>query len=428
MISVHPSAERSRPARFPARLLLVLAALAPIGGCNCSATSPVAPVVLPPLSAVVVSPDGDTLQVGQSQQFTAVAYDTLGQPVAGAGFVWTSGNRAVFSVSSNGRVTGVADGVAWLFVETVGVRDSARIQVYPDSGWIVQTSNTGRNLNGVFFAPDGREGWTVGDGGAVLHTIDAGLTWGMQNSVSSSNLNGVVFADPDTGWVVGNFGALLKTTDRGGSWKRIQLNIGDNLNAIAFANHDTGFAVGSAGVILRTVDAGRQWTKQNVSANTLHGVAFANGREGWAVGGFGEIFGTIDAGETWVKVQPSVTSYQLRAVARRSSIAAWAVGSTGTAPFTVDGGGGVPVWQNGTLGNLYDMHGIHFPSDDQVGYTVGFNGTGAVLKTVNGGAAWTPQVSNTGRQLNAVYFVDRERGWAVGSAGVIIHTAVGGER
>lgn len=427
MVSVHPSADRSRPRRrgFPARILLVLAALAPIGGCDCSGTNPLSPVILPPLSAVVITPASDTLRVGESRTFTAVAYDTLSQPVAGAGFTWSSGNPSVFSVTATGRVTGVGDGVAWVYAETVGRRDSASVRVFPDSGWIVQTSNTSRNLNAVFFQPNGREGWAVGDAGTIVHTTDAGVTWRTQVSKTTSNLNGVFFADPDTGFAVGNFGTILQTNNRGTSWSRLVVTFGENLNAVQFADRDTGYAVGSAGAVVSTVNGGRQWVKQNLTAVILRGVAFSSGSEGWAVGDVGEIYGTIDAGASWIKVQPSVTGFNLRAVARRSTMAAWAVGAQGASLLTVDGGG-VPVWQNGTVGALYDMHGIHFPSDPLLGYAVGLNGTGAVLKTEDGGLGWTPQISNTSRPLNGVCFVDNLRGWAVGASGTIIHTALGG--
>src|SRR6185503_20104167 len=68
-----------RPLRLPVAplLLLMLAALAAFGGCS-SATRVVVPNPLPPLSAVVLSPDTDTLLVGGNRQFTAVALDTLG--------------------------------------------------------------------------------------------------------------------------------------------------------------------------------------------------------------------------------------------------------------------------------------------------------------------------------------------------------------
>jgi len=424
MVTVHPSPDRSRSRRFVARTLLILAALAPIGGCDCSSTNPVTPIILPPLSAVTLTPDTDTLRVGQQQQFTAVAYDTAGQPVAGAGFTWSSANTGVFTVTPNGKVTGVGEGVAWLYAQAGGLKDSSTIAVYPDSGWIIQTSNTSRNLNAVFFQPDGREGWAVGDGGMIVHTIDAGVTWRAQTGPTTANLNGVVFADPDTGFAVGNAGTILQTSDRGDNWKRLTVTFGENLNALAFANRDTGYAVGSSGAAVRTVDGGRNWTKQNLTAITLRGVAFAGAYQGWAVGDGGDTWGTIDAGVTWIRISPSVTNSALRAVARRSTFAAWAVGTQGVEPFTTDVAG-QPTWQLGNLGVLFDMHGLHFPSD-LTGYAVGFNNSGAVLKSEDGGITWTRQVSNTSRNLNAVYFVDTQRGWAVGTSGTIIHTALGG--
>src|SRR5262249_9995994 len=108
---VHPSPDRSRSRRFAARTLLILAALAPLpprpatGGRPAPRTTPATPIFPPPLSAVPLTPDTDTLRVGQQQQFTAVAYDTAGQPVAGAGFVWSSANTGVFTVTPNGKVT-----------------------------------------------------------------------------------------------------------------------------------------------------------------------------------------------------------------------------------------------------------------------------------------------------------------------------------
>src|SRR5262245_60125870 len=82
-----PMAGRPRPhhsRRAFGRLLVFLLGMTPMGGCDCTSTLPVVPQPLPPLSAVVVSPASDTLRVGQSRQCTAVAYDTLGQPVGGA--------------------------------------------------------------------------------------------------------------------------------------------------------------------------------------------------------------------------------------------------------------------------------------------------------------------------------------------------------
>jgi len=82
-------------------------------------------------------------------------------------------------------------------------------------------------------------------------------------------------------------------------------------------------------------------------------------------------------------------------------------------------------WQIGNVGAANDMRGL-FMVDGSLGYGVGSNGQGVVLKTENGGASWSLQLSSSVQPLRDVWFVDALRGWAVGSAGRIVHTARGG--
>ncbi len=412
--------------RRPLGLLVLLLGLAPLAGCDCTSTLPVVPSPLPPLSAVVVSPASDTLRVGESRQFTAVAYDTLGQPVGGAVFAWTSGDPGVFTVTKAGRVTGVGDGLALLVVEAGGLRDSAAVSVYPDTGWFTQTSNTARTLNGVFFLADGRQGWAVGNAGVIIHTTDAGNTWAAQGSGTSATLNGVWFSGPTAGSAVGSSGTVLRTLDGGRVWTRQTLPSGENLMDVCFANPDTGWAVGSSGVVLRTANGGASWTKINLTGSVLHSVAFAGTQDGWAVGALGLIYGTHDAGASWFRVQPAITDQSLKAVWRRSVAGAWAVGDLGVAPRTIVTPDSV-AWELRNAGGANQLEGVHYPTD-LVGYAVGYSGAGAILRTDDGGVGWQAQASHTSRRLNDVFFVDALRGWAVGEGGTIVHTARGGLR
>src|SRR5260221_5205095 len=95
--------------RLPLAALLVSVCAASFTGCHCGSTRVVAPP-LPPLSAVVLTPVTDTLNVGDTRQFVATALDTDSVVVAGAAFDWTSGDANVFTVSSPGLVTAVGDG------------------------------------------------------------------------------------------------------------------------------------------------------------------------------------------------------------------------------------------------------------------------------------------------------------------------------
>jgi hypothetical protein len=54
-------------------------------------------------------------------------------------------------------------------------------------------------------------GWTVGDGGRILHTTNGGSTWSGQMSGTTSFLASVYFSDAMTGWAVGRGGTILHT-------------------------------------------------------------------------------------------------------------------------------------------------------------------------------------------------------------------------
>ena len=406
--------------------LLPLAILLALAGCD-SKSSPVAPSV--PLSRVEVSPGVDTLRIGKVVQFTATAFDTLGNPAHGVGFLWTSGDPQVFGVTSTGRVQGLTEGTAPLFVEAGGHRDTAWVTVFPDTGWFRQASGTTLELNSVFFQPDGRNGVAVGAGGTVVVTNDAGASWIRPVSGTSFNLNGVWFTTPTDGWAVGNGGTVLHTTDGGQSWSRIlTVGEGDAFHDVWFATPDTGWVVGASGLIVRTFDGGVTWHSTRLPTTfALHGVAFAGTRDGWAVGGGGVIAGTHDRGLTWFIV-PTPTIQGLEAVWRTGPATAWAVGTQGVTPRTIATPDSVE-WELRNAGPTRQLEGVCFPTN-LIGYAAGFDAMvgGAVLRSDDGGVTWQAQASHTASRLNDVFFVDALRGWAVGEGGVIIHTARGGRQ
>jgi photosystem II stability/assembly factor-like uncharacterized protein len=367
----------------------------------------------------------DTLQVGDNLQLSATALDTLGAMVGGVRFNWTTSDAGVATVIG-GRVSAVGEGTALVVAEAGGKKDTAAVTVFTQRGWYAQTSNTSVNLHGVFFQSDGRNGWAVGDGGRVLRTSDAGTTWAAQVSNTGFNLNAVWFTSALEGWAAGANGTLIHTVNGGSVWAVVPSGASEVLEAITFATPDTGWAVGSAGVTLRTFDRGATWQKQYPTASALRGVSFAGTRDGWAVGDGGVIVGTHDRGVTWFVVQPSVTAQSLRDVFRRSEPAAWAVGAAGVAPRTVATVDST-AWQLGNAGAAFTLQGVSFASD-LIGYAVGFNtgGSGAALRSDDGGATWQAQTANSAFHLNHVFFVDVEHGWAVGESGAIVHTSSGG--
>jgi photosystem II stability/assembly factor-like uncharacterized protein len=416
----------NRVQRWLACTLLGGVAMAGIEGCD-TKSSPTAPAV--PLSRVVLSPAVDTLQVGAQAQFTATAYDTLGNVVTGVGFQWSSGDSRIFTVSGGGRVTGVGEGSAPLFVQSGGQRDTSWVTVFTDIGWVRQASGTSSELNAVFFQADGRTGVAVGAGGTIVRTTDAGATWSRPPSGTTFNLNGLWFSTASEGWAVGSNGTVVHTSDGGQSWARVtNVGVGDVLFDVQFAGSDSGWVVGGSGLVLRTVDGGASWEATRLPTSFgLHGVAFSGPRDGWAVGAGGVIAGTHDGGATWF-ITPGLTSQTLESVWRRGPAVAWSVGSQGVAPRTIVTPDSV-AWELRNAGSSRQLQDVHYPTD-LIGYAVGFDASlgGMVLRTDDAGLSWQAQAARTSSRLNDVFFVDALRGWAVGEAGTIIHTARGGRQ
>src|ERR1044072_4011564 len=91
-------------------------------------------------------------------------------------------------------------------------------------GAIARTTDGGMNWPTSFFAqpieaidfPQASSGFSVGLGGRILHSTDAGIAWTDQTSGTSANLNDVGFAgDGLTGITVGDSGTILRTTNGG---------------------------------------------------------------------------------------------------------------------------------------------------------------------------------------------------------------------
>ncbi|MFI5218826.1 MAG: YCF48-related protein [Bacteroidia bacterium] len=76
------------------------------------------------------------------------------------------------------------------------------------TNWNVLTSITAQTLRGAFYSSS-QQGFTVGDGGAVVFTNDGGTTY-VNQGIQINTLLGVHFPHPDTGYACGTLGTILK--------------------------------------------------------------------------------------------------------------------------------------------------------------------------------------------------------------------------
>ena len=92
---------------------------------------------------------------------------------------------------------------------------------------IVSEPDVKVTLQDIFFI-NSDEGWTVGDKGTILRTIDGGVHWTTVVSPTTKDLAKIFFFDVSNGWIgTGNNslatpgGSILRTTNGGTSWTEI---------------------------------------------------------------------------------------------------------------------------------------------------------------------------------------------------------------
>ena len=78
---------------------------------------------------IVVTPASATILEGATEQFTATAFSSADQPLAGVTFTWSSSSDAVAAVSRGGLVTGAGPGQASIHASAGGVNGTATVQV-----------------------------------------------------------------------------------------------------------------------------------------------------------------------------------------------------------------------------------------------------------------------------------------------------------
>jgi uncharacterized protein YjdB len=109
------------------------------GGKQAKATLTTNPAIV---ASVVIAVNASTIQIGQTTQAAAMAYDSTGNQITGRAVTWSSAKPSVATVSSLGVITGVdtgttkisaiVDGVSGSTTETVGGATVANLSVVLD--------------------------------------------------------------------------------------------------------------------------------------------------------------------------------------------------------------------------------------------------------------------------------------------------------
>jgi photosystem II stability/assembly factor-like uncharacterized protein len=273
--------------------------------------------------------------------------------------------------------------------------------------------------------------------------------WTRQRSGSLAWLHAVYFLDERQGWAVGGRGTLLSTDDGGQIWRARPRPTEDALRDVYFSDEQNGWLVCERSIydlktkeeprtyLLRTTDGGATWSQVNVIGKDVDArlvrALFTDGGRAWAFGEEGALYTTRDGGSSWER-QRVPTRNLLLGGSFLNNEQGWLVGAGATLLQTSDGG---VTWRRGELigfepgaGKDEDARRVRFTAvsfvDKKRGWAVGTEGR--VFTTVDGGRKWTAQISNVRADLYDVKFIDELEGWAAGAGGTLIHTMDGGRR
>lgn len=210
------------------------------------------------------------------------------------------------NVTNTGPLTGIAIVDASTLVAVSGTSDLIFRSTNAGVTWTAVPHPTGGAWFGaVRFVPGTQTGWTVGEGGKILKSMDGGATWVLQRDASHpNNLLDVSFADLNNGWAVG--GEQLHTTNGGATWVKQTTGVSPSFSVYA-VSPSTAY-VGGIEDIARTIDGGATWTIERPSDTAWFCLNFLDADNGWA-GGQDQ---TIDdvPGSIWKRSGSAATAFE----------------------------------------------------------------------------------------------------------------------
>jgi len=282
-----------------------------------------------------------------------------------------------------------------------GVNGLLNISINNGTSWTgISNVLTNYNIFDVAYNSQSGKVWAVGNtatgmNNSILFSTNRGISWAVQNSLSSAYLRCIHMLDENTGWISGNSGLVLKTTNGGINWNQVNIpgSSGQSLTYVQFANLSTGWVFGYSGGqnLFKTTDAGNTWQTQTYGStdNGARWATMLNASTGYYVSyniTNSRIFKTTNGGDNWTE-QTYPNPGNLWSIKMINTNTGYVCGDGGRLFRTTDGSAWVtvtaPTTNNYTSTDWYDI-------DNGV---LGA-GSGFAAITTNSGQSWL--VKNTG--------------------------------
>lgn len=267
---------------------------------------------------------------------------------------------------------------------------------------------------------DNQRVWVCGTD-KVIRSTDGGNTWAGTVAPGASHLEHIQFVDQNNGWLSGS--GAWRTTDGGATWRDVTPSARPEIIWGCFPYSATECVVVGGGCDLsqnfwRTTDGGNTWAlfADNLSASGLTDLLLYPDNTGVAISS-NRFYTTTDRGATWARgaVPPNAFWHEEIAQLGQSLSIPWAGsscnggGAGGGVHYSSDGGSS---WN--TISTGLPMFGCYvLPNGEGWGAGV----SRSVIHTTDYGQTWATRNCGipTGRNLDDVFFNDRNTGFVVGN-------------
>ncbi|HEY3251270.1 MAG TPA: T9SS type A sorting domain-containing protein [Ignavibacteria bacterium] len=291
--------------------------------------------------------------------------------------------------------------------------------------WVLQASGTTAQLNTVKSVSN-LIGWAAGNTAVVRKTIDGGASWTNANpnpGVITGDIYAIDALDANTAWLTTSPGAtfIYRTTNGGTNWTQVFTQPGGFIDGLQFVNASTGFAYGDPVAarwsLWKTTNGGVNWDSTGLYLAQVGSEAGWNnaleimGTNIWFGTSNTKVYHSTNFGATWTSgpTTGQVNSYSLAF----NSLSLGLAGGT-ILQRTTDGGANYTTITALGTGNVTGIAG----AGPRFWYTRGTS----IYYSSNSGDNWSSAYTGAGNLLDLDVSTPNccAVGWAVGATGTIV--------